>query len=82
MVQSVRLATVQVRWSMCLRAMPPSEASQPISSNGTSVLQFTVTESPYRTTTLGGLNSMGQACTPAAWSIGLLGTVNTMREGH
>lgn len=66
MVHCVSLATVQVKWLTFSKPVPPIVASQPIPLNWlTDVLQLIETGSPYFTTTLGGLSSMGQeACTP------------------
>lgn len=66
MVHCVSLSTAQVKWLDVFKFVPPIVASQPIPSNWLAdVLQLIDTGSPYFTTTLGGLNSMGQeACTP------------------
>lgn len=67
MPHTVKLSTFQGKWLTSVIPVPPTEASQPIPSWLTVAVQLTETGSPYRTTTLEGLNSMGhEAPTPAA----------------
>lgn len=71
----MRLSTVQVtRLTFSCNSVPPDVASHPIPSGSVDDVQLTETESPYLTTTLGGLSSTGQeACVGAP-------TVQSMTE--
>lgn len=75
----VKLWTVHVKDATFLRPMPPCEASQPNPSRSRTVeVQFTETGSPYFTTTLEGLNSIGQdTSSPAKWKQNHIFMINT-----
>lgn len=72
MLQSVSLLIVQVKKLTLVKPVPPSVLSQPIPLDWfVSALQLMVTESPYLTTTLGGLSLMGQRARPPVEGISI-----------